>query len=181
MTDAVIEIAAIGGLRPGRKPAARAEGAAADDAAPVEPATVRPKDMQIDLMNKPKKVALAYSGGLDTSIIIPWLKENYGCEVVAVCGDIGQGDDELAGLEEKALQTGASEVYVEDLREEFVARVPVADGALGRGVRAQVPAGHLDRAAAAGQEAGGSGAATRAATRWRTAAPARATTRCASS
>src|SRR5246500_1904110 len=50
-------------------------------------------------MNKPKKVALAYSGGLDTSIIIPWLKENYGCQVVAVCGDIGQGGDELAGLE----------------------------------------------------------------------------------
>src|SRR5512134_4002371 len=67
-----------------------------------------------------KKVALAYSGGLDTSIIIPWLKENYGCEVVAVCGDIGQGEDELAGLEQKALKTGASEVHVEDMREEFV-------------------------------------------------------------
>ena len=76
--------------------------------------------MRFDLMNKPKKVALAYSGGLDTSVIIPWLKENYGCEVVAVCGDIGQGADELTGLEQKALQTGASEVYVEDLREEFV-------------------------------------------------------------
>jgi argininosuccinate synthase len=71
-------------------------------------------------MNKPKKVALAYSGGLDTSIIIPWLKENYGCEVVAVCGDIGQGGDELTGLEAKARATGASEVYVADLREEFV-------------------------------------------------------------
>src|SRR5579872_4580515 len=69
---------------------------------------------------KPTKVALAYSGGLDTSIIIPWLKENYHCDVVAVCGDIGQGDDELAGLEEKARKTGASEVYIEDLREEFV-------------------------------------------------------------
>jgi len=67
-----------------------------------------------------KKVALAYSGGLDTSIIIPWLKENYHCDVVAVCGDIGQGDEELAGLEEKARKTGASEVYIEDLREEFV-------------------------------------------------------------
>ena len=53
---------------------------------------------------RPKKVALAYSGGLDTSIIIPWLKENYGCEVVAVCGDIGQGGDELTGLE--ALRKG---------------------------------------------------------------------------
>jgi argininosuccinate synthase len=69
---------------------------------------------------KAKKVALAYSGGLDTSIIIPWLKEHYGCEVVAVCGDIGQGGEELDGLKEKALKTGASEVYVEDMREEFV-------------------------------------------------------------
>jgi argininosuccinate synthase len=67
-----------------------------------------------------KKVALAYSGGLDTSIIIPWLKENYGCEVVAVCGDIGQGGDELTGLEAKARATGASEVEVADMREEFV-------------------------------------------------------------
>src|SRR5271169_5410354 len=67
-----------------------------------------------------KKVALAYSGGLDTSIIIPWLKEHYHCEVVAVCGDIGQGDEELAGLEAKARKTGASEVYIEDLRKEFV-------------------------------------------------------------
>src|SRR5690242_9780835 len=73
-------------------------------------------------MNKPKKVALAYSGGLDTSVIIPWLKENYGCEVVAVCGDIGQGGDELNGLEEKARKTGASEVYIEDMREEFVSQ-----------------------------------------------------------
>src|SRR5271155_4071409 len=71
-------------------------------------------------MNKPKKVALAYSGGLDTSIIIPWLKENYGCEVVAVCGDIGQGGDELTGLEAKARATGASEVHVADMREAFV-------------------------------------------------------------
>src|ERR1700731_3562573 len=69
---------------------------------------------------KPKRVSLAYSGGLDTSIIIPWLKENYQCEVVAVCGDIGQGEDELKGLEEKARKTGASEVHVADMREEFV-------------------------------------------------------------
>src|ERR1044072_1904484 len=67
-------------------------------------------------MNKPKKVALAYSGGLDTSVIIPWLKENYGCEVVGVCGDIGQGGDELTGLEEKGLRTGASSCYVSDMR-----------------------------------------------------------------
>ncbi len=67
-----------------------------------------------------KKVVLAYSGGLDTSIIIPWLKENYnGCEVIAVSGDVGQGT-ELDGLEEKALKTGASKLYIEDLKEEFV-------------------------------------------------------------
>ena len=67
-----------------------------------------------------KKVVLAYSGGLDTSIIIPWLKENYNnCEVVAVSGDVGQGT-ELDGLEEKALKTGASNLYIEDLRKEFV-------------------------------------------------------------
>ena len=71
-------------------------------------------------MARPNKVALAYSGGLDTSIIIPWLRENYGSEVVAVCGDIGQGGGELEGLEEKALASGACEVCVEDLREEFV-------------------------------------------------------------
>jgi len=71
-------------------------------------------------MSKPKKVALAYSGGLDTSIIIPWLRENYGCEVIAVCGDIGQGPGELEGIGEKAKNSGAAEVYVEDMREEFV-------------------------------------------------------------
>ena len=72
------------------------------------------------MATKPKKVALAYSGGLDTSIIIPWLKETYGCEIVAICGDIGQGGDELEGIVEKAKDTGASEVFVEDMREEFV-------------------------------------------------------------
>lgn len=70
-------------------------------------------------MAKYKKVVLAYSGGLDTSIIIPWLKENYGCEVIAVSGNVGQAD-ELEGLEEKALKTGASKLYVEDLQDEFV-------------------------------------------------------------
>ena len=67
-----------------------------------------------------KKVVLAYSGGLDTSIIIPWLKENYNnCEVIAVSGNVGQAS-ELEGLEEKALKTGASKLYIEDLTEEFV-------------------------------------------------------------
>ena len=69
--------------------------------------------------NRVKKVVLAYSGGLDTSIIIPWLKENYGCEVIAMVGDIGQGDD-MKAVAEKARATGASKVLVEDLREEFV-------------------------------------------------------------
>ena len=70
--------------------------------------------------NKIKKVVLAYSGGLDTSIIIPWLKENYdNCEVIAVSGDVGQGT-ELDGLEEKAIKTGASKLYIEDLNKEFV-------------------------------------------------------------
>ncbi len=66
-----------------------------------------------------KKVVLAYSGGLDTSVLIPWLKENYGCEVIAVSADVGQGS-ELDGLEEKALKTGASKLYIEDLTEPFV-------------------------------------------------------------
>ena len=70
--------------------------------------------------SKIKKVVLAYSGGLDTSIIIPWLKENYNnCEVIAVSGNVGQAD-ELEGLEEKALKTGASKLYIEDLTDEFV-------------------------------------------------------------
>ena len=72
-----------------------------------------------------KKVVLAYSGGLDTSIIIPWLKENYnGCEVIAVSGNVGQAD-ELEGLEEKALKTGASKIYIEDLTEDFVNEIVV--------------------------------------------------------
>ncbi len=71
-------------------------------------------------MGEIKKVVLAYSGGLDTSIIIPWLKENYdNCEVIAVSGDVGQGT-ELDGLEEKAIKTGASKLYIEDLTDEFV-------------------------------------------------------------
>ena len=73
-------------------------------------------------MNKKaiKKVVLAYSGGLDTSVIIPWLKENYNnCEIIAVSGNVGQAD-ELEGLEERALKTGASKLYIEDLTDEFV-------------------------------------------------------------
>jgi len=70
-------------------------------------------------MKKYNKVVLAYSGGLDTSIIIPWLKDNYGCEIIAVAADVGQGG-ELDGLEEKAIKTGASKLYIEDLKDEFV-------------------------------------------------------------
>jgi len=69
--------------------------------------------------NKINKIVLAYSGGLDTSVMLRWLKENYHCEVVCYCADVGQGT-ELTGLEEKAHATGASKLYVEDLREEFV-------------------------------------------------------------
>ncbi len=71
------------------------------------------------MTNQVKRVALAYSGGLDTSIIIPWLKENYHCEVVAIAADVGQAE-ELDGLHEKAIATGAAEIYIEDLRHEFI-------------------------------------------------------------
>ncbi|HXC65416.1 MAG TPA: argininosuccinate synthase domain-containing protein, partial [bacterium] len=66
-----------------------------------------------------KKVVLAYSGGLDTSIIIPWLKENYGCEVIAMAADLGQ-EEELKHLNVKAIRTGAKKIYIEDMRKEFV-------------------------------------------------------------
>jgi len=66
-----------------------------------------------------KRVVLAYSGGLDTSVIIPWLKENYDLEVICMCADLGQGE-ELAPLKEKAIKSGASKIYIEDLKEEFV-------------------------------------------------------------
>jgi argininosuccinate synthase len=67
-----------------------------------------------------KKVVLAYSGGLDTSVIVPWLKENYGCEVICYCADVGQGE-ETDGLEERAKQSGASKLIIKDLRDEFAA------------------------------------------------------------
>lgn len=71
-------------------------------------------------MSEIKKVVLAYSGGLDTSVIIPWLKEHYdNCEVIAVCGNVGQ-DDELDDLKQRAVASGASKLYVEDLTDEFV-------------------------------------------------------------
>src|SRR2546430_6301724 len=64
------------------------------------------------------KIVLAYSGGLDTSVILSWLKQTYSAEIVAFCADVGQ-EEELAGLNEKALSTGASKCYIDDLREEF--------------------------------------------------------------
>jgi argininosuccinate synthase len=70
-------------------------------------------------MEKYNKVVLAYSGGLDTSVIIPWLKENYGCEVIAVAADVGQ-DAELEGLEARALASGASKLFIEDIKQEYV-------------------------------------------------------------
>ena len=70
-----------------------------------------------------KKVVLAYSGGLDTSAIVPWLKDNYDCEVIAFVANVGQGDEELAGVEQKAINSGASSCYIVDLREELVKEV----------------------------------------------------------
>src|SRR5437763_2019128 len=70
--------------------------------------------------NMPRTIVLAYSGGLDTSIIVPWLREHYDARVICVAADIGQGDRELAGVRAKALASGADECFVEDLREEFV-------------------------------------------------------------
>ena len=71
------------------------------------------------MIEQVNKVVLAYSGGLDTSVILKWLKENYQCEVIAFTADLGQGE-ELDPIREKALKTGASKVYIDDLREEFV-------------------------------------------------------------
>jgi argininosuccinate synthase len=75
---------------------------------------------EVKQMASVSKVVLAYSGGLDTSVILPWLKENYGCEVVTFTADLGQGTEELDGLEKKAVSCGASKAYVLDLREEFL-------------------------------------------------------------
>ncbi|MGB9405000.1 MAG: argininosuccinate synthase [Candidatus Acidiferrales bacterium] len=88
-------------------------------AAPLESAVNEAAVRPVTKSAKPKKVVLAYSGGLDTSIIMPWLKETYGCEVIAMIGDLGQQED-LEAARRKALSTGASAAYVEDLREEFI-------------------------------------------------------------
>ena len=70
-----------------------------------------------------KKVVLAYSGGLDTSAIVPWLKDNYDCEVIAFVADVGQGAEDLEGVEQKAINSGASSCHVVDLKEQFVKEV----------------------------------------------------------
>jgi argininosuccinate synthase len=97
----------------------------------------------------PEKVVLAYSGGLDTSIIIPWLKENYSYEVIAMVGDVGQGDD-IEAVVEKAYATGASKVIVEDLRDEFLT---------GYVFPAQIFAGDIVGASGDREASSGSGAA----------------------
>ena len=126
----------------------------------------------------PRKVVLAYSGGLDTSIIIPWLKETYGCEVIAMIGDVGQQED-LQAAQRKALATGASSATIEDLREEFITDYiwpTLRAGAvyehkylLGTSMARPVLAKRQAEIALEGRRR----------CRWRTAAPARATTRCA--
>ena len=103
----------------------------------------------------PEKVVLAYSGGLDTSIIIPWLKENYAYDVIAMVGDVGQGDD-IEAVVAKAYATGASQVVVEDLREEFLTGYvfPALEG--GSGVRAQISIGHIAGTSGDCETSGGS-------------------------
>ena len=123
-----------------------------------------------------KKICLAYSGGLDTSILVKWLIENYGCEVVCMAADVGQ-EEELDGLEEKAIKTGASKCYIEDLKEGFVTGLRVQGDQGERHLRKPLPAGHLARAShhrpAPGRDRPARGLPTRCAT----APPARATTR----
>ena len=101
---------------------------------------------------------LAYSGGLDTSVILRWLIENYRCEVVAFCADVGQGE-ELIPVREKALRTGASRVHIVDLREEFVRDFVFPMLRANAVYEGDVPARHLDRAPAHREGAGGGRAA----------------------
>ena len=127
-----------------------------------------------------KKIVLAYSGGLDTSVILRWLKDNYDCEVIAFCADVGQAE-EISRPRGRRWAPARASCYVADLREEFardfVFPMLRADAVYER----PLPAGHVDRAAAHRQAPGRRSRAPRAPTRWPTARPARATTRCASS
>jgi len=99
------------------------------------------------------KVVLAYSGGLDTSCIVPWLVENYGCEVICFCANLGQ-EEELSGLEAKALASGASKLYLEDLREEFITDFIYPTLKAGAIYERGVPAGNELRPASYCQEDG---------------------------
>ena len=126
------------------------------------------------------KVVLAYSGGLDTSVIIPWLKEHYGCEVIAVAANVGQGMGELEGLEEKAIKTGASKCYIEDLTEEFVNDFIVPTVRAARSTRANT-CWALPLRGRSSRNGWLRSPRRRAPTQSSTAAPARATTRCGSS
>ena len=128
----------------------------------------------------PRKVVLAYSGGLDTSIIIPWLKETYGCEVIAMIGDVGQQEDLAGGAAQGAGDRRFVGVHRGSARRVHH-RIHLADAARRGGVRTQISAGHFVCAAGARQAPSGNRAASAAPTRWPTAAPARATTRCGSS
>ena len=127
-----------------------------------------------------RKIVLAYSGGLDTSVILRWLQETYRCEVVTFTADLGQGE-ELEPARQKAELLGRPQIFIDDLREEFVARFRVSDVPRQRALRGRLPARHLDRAAADRQAPDRDRAARSAPTRSPTAPPARATTRSASS
>ena len=129
-----------------------------------------------------KKVVLAYSGGLDTSIILKWLQTTYGCEVVTFTADLGQGE-ELAPAREKALLLGIKpeNIFIEDLREEFVRDYVFPMFRANALYEGHLPARHLDRAAADRQEADRDRPQGRRRRGLLTARPARATTRCASS
>ena len=130
----------------------------------------------------PKKVVLAYSGGLDTSIILKWLQTTYGCEVVTFTADLGQGE-ELEPARKKALLLGIKpeNIFIEDLREEFVRDYVFPMFRANTRLRGAISARHLDRAAADRQEADRNRRARSAPMPWLTARPARAMTRCASS
>ncbi len=129
-----------------------------------------------------KKVVLAYSGGLDTSIILKWLQTTYGCEVVTFTADLGQGE-ELEPARQKALLLGIKpeNIFIEDLREEFVRDYVFPMFRANAAYEGVVSAGHLDRPAADRQEADRDRREGRRRRRRPMAPPARATTRCASS
>ena len=127
-----------------------------------------------------KKVVLAYSGGLDTSVILSWLQETYRCEVVTFTADLGQGE-ELEPARKKAELMGVKEIFIDDLREEFVRDFVFPMFRANALYEGAVSARHLDRAAADRQAPDRDRRARSAPTRSRTAPPARATTRCASS